>query len=100
LDPGTPSLGQVPDLNEDDVLALTRRVRLRQLAIDLNANNGQLSTDLEERKAQLALMKDLDSQATKIKLIGAKERIGAADREAAIAVARMLQMMPDDPLRR
>ncbi len=105
LDPTIPSLDLVPDLSEDDLLALTRKIRLRQIALDLNANQGQLSADMEERKVQLALLKDLDSQATKIKLIGAKERASAADREAAIAVQRMLQIMgqqgsgPVDPNR-
>lgn len=105
LKPTIPSLDLVPDLSEDDLLALTRKIRLRQLAVDLNANEGQLSDDMEVRKVQLALLKDLDSQATKIKLIGAKERASAADREAAIAVQRMLQIMgqhgsvPADPNR-
>jgi len=100
LEPTVPSLDQVPDLNEDELLALTRKIRVRQLAIDLNNNGGKLSDDPEERKIQQALLKDLDSQATKIKLIGAKERIGAADREAALAVAKMLQMVGDNPMRR
>lgn len=98
--PEVPGLDLVPDLNEDDVLSLTRRIRVRQLAIDLNKNGGRLSDDPEERKIQLSLMKDLDSQATKVKMIGAKERIGAADREAALAVAKMLKLVGENPMRR
>jgi hypothetical protein len=98
--PTVPSLDQIPDYSEDDVLALTRKIRIRQLAIDLNNNGGELSADPEERKIQLALLKDLDGQAVKIKMIGAKEKASAVDREAAMAVHRMLDMMGDKPMRR
>lgn len=100
LTPDVPTLDEVPDLNEDEILALTRKLRVRQIAIDLNNNNGQMPADPEERKIFLAQLKDLDSQATKIKLIGAKEKASAVDREAAMAVHRMLDMMGDKPMRR
>ena len=95
-----PALSAIPEYDEDEVMALTRKVRLRQLALDLNANDGQLSHDPEARKIQLALMKDLDSQAAKIKMIGAKEKASEADREASLAVQRMLQILGDRPYRR
>lgn len=100
LQPTTPRLDQVPDMSEDEVLALTRKLRIRQLAIELNNNGGEFSTDPEEKKIQLAMLKDLDNQATKIKMIGAKEKATAADREASLAVHRMLQMLGDNPMRR
>jgi D-ribose pyranose/furanose isomerase RbsD len=100
LDPTVPSLNQVPDLSEDEVLLLTRKIRLRQLQIDLNSNEGQLSDDPEVRKVQLAMLKDLDSQAAKIKMIGAKEKATAVHKEAVQAVGEMMRMMGDDPLRR
>jgi hypothetical protein len=100
LAPDVPALSTIPEFNEDEVLALTRKVRIRQLALDLDKNGGELSNDPEERKIQLALMKDLDSQATKIKMIGAKEKASEADREASLAVQRMLQLVGDRPYRR
>lgn len=99
-EPSVPSLDQIPEYNEDEILALTRKLRVRQLAIELNNNGGMLAQDPEERKIQLTIMKDLDSQAAKIKMIGAKEKASAVDREAALAVHRMLEMMGDRPMRR
>lgn len=99
LDPIVPSLEQVGNLSEDELFELTRRIRLRQLAIDLNNNGGQLSDDPKVRKVQLDMMKDLDSQAAKIKLIGAKEKANAGQKEAVLAVTAMMRMLGDDPMR-
>lgn len=100
LDEKVPALVTMHDYSEDDVLGLTRKIRLRQLALDLNENQGKLSDDPEERKVQLAMMKDLDNQVLKIKTIGAKEKIAQADYEAAEATQRFLKMMGDDLMRR
>jgi hypothetical protein len=100
LGANVPALTVIPNYSEDDVLELTRKIRIRQLALDLDANEGQLSADPEERKIQLAMLKDLDSQATKIKMIGAKEKASEADREASLAVQRMLQLVGERPYRR
>ena len=100
LEEHVPALSTLPDFNEDEVLALTRKIRIRQLAIDLDKNRGELSLDPDERKVQLTLLKDLDSQATKIKMIGAKEKASEADREASLAVQRMLNMLGEKPYRR
>lgn len=94
------TLDSIPDLSDADVLSVTRKIRLRQLALDLDKNGGELSDDPEIRKVQLALLKDLDNQATKIMAIGAKEKASAADLEASLAVQRMLQLMGDRPMRR
>lgn len=100
LEGGTPSLQETPDLTEDDIFTLTRKIRIRQIAADLNAGGGQMPSDPEERKIFLSQLKDLDNQAAKIKLIGVKEKTNASDAVAAAAVQRMLQMLGDNPMRR
>lgn len=95
-----PGLDQVPDMSEDEVLQLTRKLRIRQVAMDLDKNGGQMPSDPEERKIFLAQLKDLDSQVIKVKSIGAKEKASAADREASLAVQHMLRLLGDNPMRR
>ncbi len=93
-------LAEVPEFSERDVMELTRKIRFRQIALDLNNNGGEMPKDPEERKIFLAQLKDLDNQAAKILLIGAKEKASAADREAAIAAQRVLRMLGDNVMRR
>lgn len=100
LQPTTPTLDQVPGLGDDQVLDLVRRVRLRQVAIDLNNNGGEMPVDPEERKVFLANIKALEDAAAKNKLTGVKEKISGADRLAAEAVQMMLRKMGDNPMRR
>ncbi len=100
LDDDIKPLAEIPEFSEDDVLNLTRRIRMRQIAIDLNKNGGEMPTDPEERKIFLAQLKDLDGQATKIKMIGAKEKASAADREAALAAQSLIRMLGDNALRK
>lgn len=84
-------LDQVPELDEDAIMRLTRRIRLRQIRVDLEKNGGEMPVDPEEKKIFLAQLKDLDSQAAKIKMIGAKEKSNATERLAVEAVLRMAQ---------
>lgn len=100
LQPTVPNLDQVPNLGDDDVLQLTRKLRLRQVAIDLNNNGGEMPVDPEERKVFLANVKALEDAAAKNKLTGVKEKVNAADKLAAEAVQMMLRRMGDNPMRR
>lgn len=100
LDDDIKPLNEIPEFSESDVLKLTRSIRMRQIAIDLNKNRGEMPQDPDERKVFLAQLKDLDSQATKILMIGAKEKASAADREAALATQSMLRMLGDNAMRR
>lgn len=100
LEGGTPTLQETPDLSEDEIFSLTRKIRIRQIAADLNEHKGQMPSDPEERKIFLSQLKDLDNQAAKIKMIGVKEKTNAADALAADAVQRMLKLMGDNPMRR
>lgn len=100
LQPTTPKIEQVPDLGDDQVLKLARKLRLRQVAIDLNNNGGEMPLDPEERKVFLANLKALEDAAAKNKLTGVKEKISGADRLAAEAVQNMLRLVGENPMRR
>ncbi|QVD49400.1 hypothetical protein LUCX_330 [Xanthomonas phage vB_XciM_LucasX] len=93
-----PDIDQIADMNEDELLAYTRKIRLRQIAYKLEANGGVLPDDLDEQKLVHVMLKDLDSQAIKQKQIGARAQESAADREAVAAVARALERLGDRPM--
>lgn len=88
-----PSLDAVPELDEDTVLRLTRRVRLRQMRLDLEAHGGEMPKDPEERKIFMQNLKELEGSAAKIKMIGAKEKSNATERLAVEAVLRIATQM-------
>ncbi len=100
LQPTTPRIEDVPDLGDDQILKLTRKLRLRQVAIDLNNNGGEMPVDPEERKVFLSNVKALEDAAAKNKLTQVKEKISGADRLAAEAVQLMLRQVGDNPMRR
>lgn len=68
--------------DEDQVFDYTRRIRLKEVQRIMEDNNGNLPADPKEAKIVMELLKDLDSQAAKIKTVGAKEKSTAVDREA------------------
>lgn len=86
-------LNLVPELDDDAVLRLTRRIRLRQVRVELEKNGGEMPVDPEEKKIFLANLKDLEGSAAKNKMIGAKEKSNATERLAVEAVLRMAQQM-------
>ncbi len=88
-----PSLDAVPELDEDTVLRLTRRVRLRQMRLDLETHGGEMPKDPEERKIFMQNLKELEGSAAKIKMIGAKEKSNATERLAVEAVLRIASQM-------
>ena len=95
-----PDLDQVPEMDEDAVLRLTRRMRLRQVRLDLEKNGGEMPVDPEERKIFMQNLKDLEGTAVKIKMVGAKEKSNATERMAVEAVLRIMQQTGgQDPYR-
>ena len=95
-----PELNIVPELDEDAVLRLTRRMRLRQVRLDLEKNGGEMPVDPEERKIFMQNLKDLEGTAVKIKMVGAKEKSNATERMAVEAVLRIMQQTGgQDPYR-
>ena len=99
LQPTSPRLDQVPLLTDDQTLDLARRIRLRQIAIDLNNNGGEMPVDPEDRKVFQANLKDLEAAAAKNKLTGVKEKISAVDKLAAETVQRVLQQLGTGAMR-
>lgn len=95
-----PNLDDVPEMDEDSVLRLTRRMRLRQVRLDLEKNGGEMPVDPEERKIFMQNLKDLEGTAVKIKMVGAKEKSNATERMAVEAVLRIMQQTGgQDPYR-
>lgn len=74
--------------SEDETLRFVQGVR-RQLVEKATANG--IPDDQKERTILLTALSDMDRQALGVKKIGAKERSGAADRLAALTLAKMIQ---------
>lgn len=68
--------------DEDQVFDYTRRIRMKEVERIMEDNGGNLPADPKEARLVLDMLKDLDSQAAKIKTVGAKEKSTAVDREA------------------
>ena len=86
-------------MTEDQVLQFTQSKR--KLIVDAVMINGQVPADNKERYVLLMALSDMDKQAVNIKKIGAKERSGEADRQAAMVIARMnTQLDGRDPFKR
>ncbi|WJJ55164.1 hypothetical protein [Xanthomonas phage RTH11] len=99
LQPTSPRLDQVPLLTDDQTLDLARRIRLRQIAIDLNNNGGEMPVDPEDRKVFQSNLKELEAAAAKNKLTGVKEKISAVDKLAAETVQRVIQQLGTSAMR-
>lgn len=71
---------------EDQHLEFTQLIRHR-LIRNLTGNGQNMPNDPKDQIILLSTLDGLDRQAVNIKKIGAKERAGAADREAARIIA-------------
>ena len=81
--------GEDSGLNEDEVLQYTQGLRKR-FVDQITEDGGKLPTDPKEQYVFLTALGDMDRTALSNKKIGAKERNNAADRVAAVAIAKVL----------
>jgi len=79
--------------DEDQVFDYTRRIRMKEVERIMEDNGGNLPADPKEAKLVLDMLKDLDSQAAKIKAVGAKEKSTAVDREANLIAKTLLDKL-------
>lgn len=79
--------------DEDQVFDYTRRIRMKEVQRIMEDNGGNLPADPKEAKVVLDMLKDLDSQAAKIKAVGAKEKSTAVDREANLIAKKLLDQL-------
>jgi len=75
-------------VGEDEQLRYTQRKRLA-LVEKLTGDGQGVPDDPKAQNIMLAALADMDKQTLGLKKIGSKEKISAADREAAALLARM-----------
>lgn len=79
-------------ITEDDQLSYTQRMRHRMIE-EMTDYGKTVPSDNKDRNTMLAALADMDKQTLGLKKIGSKEKMSAADREAASLLARMLNRM-------
>jgi hypothetical protein len=75
-------------MSDEQVVSFTQGVR-KKLITTITAGGDRMPTDKGEQMVLLAALGDMDRTALGKMKIGAKERQGAADRDAAMAIAHL-----------
>lgn len=78
-------------VSDDEVLNYSQRLR-RGLVDAMTENGTSFPEDTKDRYALLTALSDMDRTAIQNKKIGSVEREGAADRAAAVALAKVIQL--------
>lgn len=76
------------EMSDEQVVSFTQGVR-KKLITTITAGGDRMPTDKGEQMVLLAALGDMDRTALGKMKIGAKERQGAADRDAAMAIAHL-----------
>jgi hypothetical protein len=74
--------------SDDDRMAFTQGIR-KKLINEMTAHGTQIPADKGEKMVLLAALGDMDKTALANKKIGSQERMGAADRQAALLIQRL-----------
>ena len=74
--------------SDDDRMAFTQGIR-KKLINEMTGHGTNMPTDKGDRMVLLAALGDMDRTALANKKIGSQERMGAADRQAALLIQRL-----------
>lgn len=83
----TAQIGELPEMNEDEVIKFTRGVRLKAIGEIVSKNANNMPTETSDRIFFTNLLNGLDSQAMNVKKIAAEQK--NADNTAGI-IAELL----------
>lgn len=81
-------ISEAADMTDEDIVSYTQRTRKR-LVDHITGCGNNMPSDKGEQMVLLAALGDMDRTALGKMKIGAKERQGNADREAAMIIAKL-----------
>lgn len=87
-DKNTDVISEPADMTDEDIVSYTQRTR-KKLVEHITGGGASLPSDKGEQMVLLAALGDMDRTALGRMKLGAKERQGNADREAAMIIAKL-----------
>lgn len=81
-------ISEALDMNDEDIVSFTQRTR-KKLVDQITGSGQNMPSEKGDQLVLLTALTDMDRTALGKMKIGAKERQGAADREAAAIIAKM-----------